>query len=362
VESGALSAVAATSSIGAREGKLTASRERELTDQTEQWDVDVLIPVRNGAKYVEACLDSVRSQTLQPSRVVVVDDGSTDETPVLLRRYAERWAKLRVLRSEPAGVSHARNLGLAACEARFVAFLDSDDVWAPEKLERQMALLASRRSVGWVHCSYFLIDQSGRTIPDATIFPPTKRGNIFLDLLDQYPLSGSASAVVARRDLVVAAGGFDEALFHGEDWDLWLRLARLAQVDFVPEPLVGIRVHEGSSQRRGFSGRRQTFFFQRLHVANKWIGEDTARGAIIGRFRAEAVSVRVHTMLAGERDCDLYARLRASDLVLAGLLFRWRASYWLRIGRELGYIAIMKAVRAVAARMRGASRFPDRRL
>jgi glycosyltransferase involved in cell wall biosynthesis len=315
--------------------------------------VDVLIPVRNGAKYVEACLDSVRSQTLQPGRVVIVDDGSTDETPALLRKYAEKWPALRVVRSEPMGVSHARNLALAAGEAPFVAFLDSDDVWTADKLERQMALLASRPSVGWAHCSYFVIDQSGQTIPNATIFPPTKRGDIFADLLDRYPLSGSASAVVARRELVAAAGGFDEALYHGEDWDLWLRLARLAHVDFVPAPLVGIRVHEGSSQRRESPGRREAFFFQRLHVAGKWIEEDTLREAIIGRFRAEAAGMKVQMMLAGERGCDLYARLRASDLALARFLFRSRAAYWLRIGRELGHIAIMKAIRVVAAMLRG---------
>jgi glycosyltransferase involved in cell wall biosynthesis len=325
----------------------------ELINQAGPWGVDVLIPVRNGAKYVEACLDSVRSQTLQPHRVVVVDDGSTDETPVLLRRYGERWPKLRVVRSEPSGVSRARNLGLAACESPFVAFLDSDDVWKPEKLERQMALLASRPSVGWAHCSYFVIDKGGQIIANATIFAPTKRGDIFLDLLDQYPLSGSASAVVARRDLVAAAGGFDEALFHGEDWDLWLRLARLAHVDFVPEPLVGIRAHEESSQRRESPGRREAFFFQRLHVASKWIGEGTSRAAIVGRFRAEAAGMKAQMMLAGERGCDLYARLRVSDVGLARILFRSRVSYWLRIGRELGYIAITKAIRVVVAMMRG---------
>jgi glycosyltransferase involved in cell wall biosynthesis len=330
----------------------------ELTGQAEQWGVDVVIPIRNGARYVEACLDSVRSQTLVPSRVVVVDDGSTDETPVLLQRYAERWPKLRVLRSEPVGVSHARNLGLAACEAPFVAFLDSDDVWAPEKLERQMALLASRTSVGWVHCSYFLIDQGGQTIPDATVFPPTKRGDIFLDLLDQYPLSGSASAVVARRDLVAAAGGFDEALFHGEDWDLWLRLARLAHVDFVPIPLVGIRVHEASSQRRRVPGRLEAFFFQRLHVANKWVEAVRDRRAFINRYRAEAASLTVHVMRAGEHGCDLYGRLRASDLMLARALFASRASYWLWIVRELGHVALSKLIRVVTGGRRRGYRLP----
>jgi glycosyltransferase involved in cell wall biosynthesis len=108
-------------------------------------DVDVLIPVRNGARFLSACLDSVFAQSSPVRAVIVVDDGSTDETPRVLAVYAACRPNLQVIRSVARGVSHARNLALQASEAPFVAFLDSDDVWHPDKLARQMPLFAPER-------------------------------------------------------------------------------------------------------------------------------------------------------------------------------------------------------------------------
>src|SRR5215471_17796717 len=92
-------------------------------------DLDVLIPVRDGARFLPACLDSVFAQTLPARTVIVADDGSTDETPRVLAEYSRRRPNLQVITSKPHGVSHARNLALEASSAPFVAFLDSDDVW-----------------------------------------------------------------------------------------------------------------------------------------------------------------------------------------------------------------------------------------
>ena len=90
--------------------------------------IDVVIPVRNREKFIEACLDSVRKQTVEINSVFVVDDGSTDRTREILFEYAARWPVLKVMHSDRRGVSRARNLGIAASEADFVAFLDSDDL------------------------------------------------------------------------------------------------------------------------------------------------------------------------------------------------------------------------------------------
>src|SRR5216684_4528269 len=96
------------------------------------FDVDVLIPVRNGARFLPACLDSVIAQVYPTRAIIVSDDGSTDETPRVLAQYAGRVPKLQVVRSEAVGLAHARNLALAASQAPFVAFLDSDDIWQPD--------------------------------------------------------------------------------------------------------------------------------------------------------------------------------------------------------------------------------------
>jgi L-malate glycosyltransferase len=301
---------------------------KALVEPAAYLDVDVLIPVRDGARFLPACLDSVFAQTPPPRAVIVVDDGSTDETPRVLAGYAARQPNLRVIRCEARGVSHARNLALQASEASFVAFLDSDDILEPDKLAKQMGLFeASGPEVGIVHCAYFCIDENGRPVMTRRTVPPRKRGDVFADLLQGYALSGSASAVVARRRLVEAAGGFDEALFHGEDWDLWLKMAKSSQIDFVPEALTGIRIHADSSQRKNGRGNAELFLLERLRIVGRWIDHVPDRNAVLKRYRIDAVRVEVKNILGIPPTFGLFRRLRTSDVALARRLFANRLSY-----------------------------------
>jgi glycosyltransferase involved in cell wall biosynthesis len=305
-------------------------------------DIDVLIPVRDGARFLPDCLDSVYAQTLPARAVIAVDDGSTDATPCVLTDYAARRSNLRVIISEPRGVSHARNLALAASGAPFVAFLDSDDVWHPEKLARQMALFApDRPELGFVHCAYFCIDEQGRRLAPRRIVEPRKRGDVFADLVQGYGLAGSASAVVARRDLVMAVGGFDESLFLGEDWDLWIRMAKLSHLDFVPEELTGVRMHARGTQARRAMDGPETFLLERLRVLDKWVDRVPEGGRILEACRIEAVRVGVkNVLLRFPPRWGLRRRLRTSDVPLARRLFPTRRSY------------AVSLVRAVAAAVR----------
>jgi glycosyltransferase involved in cell wall biosynthesis len=292
-------------------------------------DVDVLIPVRDGARFLPACLDSAFAQTFPPRAVIVVDDGSTDETPHILAGYATRWPNLHVIRSEPRGLSHARNLALQASRAPFVAFLDSDDIWQPDKLAKQMVLFTSGRpEVGFVHNSFFYIDEDGRRIMEDKVIPPRKRGDIFADLLVGYVLSGSASAVVARRDLMTAIGGFDETLLHAEDWDVWLKLAKSSHVDFVPDALTGIRIHGESKQRKNARDKAELYLLNRLRVVDRWIDHVPDNGRILERCRIEAVRVGVkNVLLRFPPRWGLLRRLRTSDVPLARRLFPTRLVY-----------------------------------
>jgi glycosyltransferase involved in cell wall biosynthesis len=294
--------------------------ERALYAQPRMPDVDVVIPVRNAARFLPACLDSVMAQTHAPRRVIVVDDGSTDATPEILAGYMSRWPALDVIRSAPRGVSHARNLGIRACKAEFIAFVDSDDVWVPDKLERQMTLFSAAGSrLGFVHCAYYCIDEAGSRREDRFVLEPRVRGNVFRDLLlEGNIVSGSCSAVVARRSLVDRVGGFDERLYFGEDWELWLKLAEISELDFVPEPLVGVRVHDQSAQNRSVARREEGFLQQTLLVLDKWYGRADFPPEIRTQYRKRALHFAMTQarprLVPGFRDhVGFFFRLRACE-------------------------------------------------
>jgi glycosyltransferase involved in cell wall biosynthesis len=313
--------------------------------------VDVLIPVRDRARFIAVCIDSVRAQTLQPNAVIIVDDGSTDDTPTILAEYAKRWSKLCVIRTEPRGVSHARNVGLAACQAPFVAFLDSDDIWRPDKLERQIALFApDRPELGFVHCGCFHMDEFGQPLANIFIATPSKRGDIFQDLIEKsYFISGTTSAVMARRELVMALGGFDKTLFQGEDQDLWLKLAYVSHVDYVADALVGRRVHEGNSH---VGIKADVPLFQELQVWNKWLAQIKNIDAVLEAFRSAVFSVAMRQDFRYP-DLGLYYRLKGSDLHLARRLFPSLYRYL-----HYGLIDTLGSLKfGVVARSMGRSRF-----
>lgn len=313
-----------------------------MTQGDQSPAVDVVIPVRNGARFVKPCLDSVLAQTLPPNRAIVVDDGSTDDTPRVLAGYSAQWPKLDFIRSEPHGVSHARNLALQASLAPFVAFLDIDDVWKPQKLQKQMKLFAaSGPDVGFVHCGCYYIDELGKSTDEPGL-SPHKRGDIFLDLLTGYAFAGSASGVVARRDLVMAVGGFDERLFHGEDTDLWLKLAKSSHVDFVPDALTGIRIHTGSSQRKYARHKAESFLFERLRVLDKWVDHVPDRDRFLDHCRAAAVRVGIKNVIRLGPRFGLHRRLQTSEIALARMLFPDRPSYLRSLVKEVGDIAQRK--------------------
>jgi len=296
--------------------------------------VDVVIPVRNGERFIEACLDSIRSQVLQPDAVIVVDDGSTDRTLSILSTYQQRWEKLQVIRSDPRGVSHARNLGLAACTAPYVAFMDSDDVWLPEKLKRQISLFQESSSkVGLVHCAFVQIDESGNALPNGRVYSPTKRGNVLQAMLSEFYHILGPSTVVARRELVLRLGAFDETLTIGEDLDLWLRLAHASDVDYVPEVLASLRSYPESSFSRAVADNPELVFFQRLKIWSRWLHLVPDKKPVIEAFRKEALAVSAANVVRRRPSFGFYGRLRRSGLPLSNCLFKTRWDYYGTLSR-----------------------------
>lgn len=292
--------------------------------------IDVIIPVFNGAAYIEAAIQSVRQQTFPPERIIVVNDGSTDGTAEVVARLAEADARVVHLARRNSGVSAARNAGIAASSAPFIAFLDADDIWLPEKLQRQMeAFERGGPETGFVHSSYFFINARGERLLDRNVVPPKQRGDIFMPvLLEGYVLSGSASSVAVRRDVLDKAGHFDERLFHGEDWDLWIRLARISKVDFTPEAVVGIRVHDQSAQRRPQPDREIQFFSQQLLVYAKWQELIEHDHRLKESLRKRVCNLTLPLLRRPWRAQLFYRQLAESESRLARSIFSGPIQFW----------------------------------
>jgi glycosyltransferase involved in cell wall biosynthesis len=194
--------------------------------------VSVIIPTYNRSSWVTQAVASVLAQTYRDLELLVVDDGSTDATLEALRPFLGRVKLLR--RATRRGVSAARNLGLAAARGEWLAFLDSDDLWRPEKLARQMAYFAA-------HPEYLLCQTEEIWIRRGVRVNPPRHcrkfgGDIFLPSLERCLIS--PSAVMLNRRLMEEHGGFDETLPAAEDYDLWLRLTWRYRVGLIEEALV----------------------------------------------------------------------------------------------------------------------------
>jgi glycosyltransferase involved in cell wall biosynthesis len=201
--------------------------------------VSVIIPTYNRAKLVSRAVESVLAQTYKNIEVIVIDNGSTDETVSLL---APKLKQIIFIMESHKGVSRARNIGIKQSKGEFLAFLDSDDEWLPDKIERQL-LLFRNPNVLSVYCNAYYVDDKGDIL---LIKKGRYRGNILRHLLTDNVVSGSASAIILRRSCFDKVAAFREDLETREDWDLWLRLAFHFYFDYVPVPLVKIRVHSGN--------------------------------------------------------------------------------------------------------------------
>jgi glycosyltransferase involved in cell wall biosynthesis len=202
--------------------------------------VSAIVPAFNYGRYLSAAIDSALAQTYPLLELVVVDDGSTDETAAVLASYGER---VRVLRQDNRGPAAARNAGIAAARGELLAFLDADDGWHPRKLELQVERLAAEPAPGLVHCGMERIDGSGRTLGVATGGHEGWIADTILRL--EEGVIGPPSTWLVPRRIVEETGGFDERLLSSEDWDLAYRIARRHPFGYVPLPLTRYREHGG---------------------------------------------------------------------------------------------------------------------
>jgi GT2 family glycosyltransferase len=209
--------------------------------------VAVIIPVYNGKKYLGETIESVLRQTVPPAEIFVIDDGSSDGSAELARSFGPA---ITVVERANAGVCATRNFGASLAKSKWLAFLDQDDLWEPENLERQAAAIAQHPEAEFCYADrrilYVSVADDGsesRTAIAETKAPPAAEMQGVL--LDRCPFTPCSALI--RRDPFLAVGGFDTKHSGAEDWDLWLRLsAHGVHFLYVPEPLIQYRVHTGA--------------------------------------------------------------------------------------------------------------------
>jgi len=219
--------------------------------------VSVLLTCYNHLAHVPAALGSVFEQTFNDYEIIALDDGSTDGSRDYLADQGDTI--IPVFNQENLGTYATLNVGLQQAAGEYVAILNDDDVWAPMKLERQVAALDSRPKCALAHTGGWFIDDDGERIEGSPMgfpFPKTGTGDLLPTLLMRNQMI--TSSVMGRRSVLMDLGGFDPSFFGFGDWQMWLRVARNHGIVYVDEPLTFYRVHGGNGSRASETMERES--------------------------------------------------------------------------------------------------------
>lgn len=214
--------------------------------------VSVIIPTFNRAAFLREALDSVFAQTVQPCEVIVVDDGSKDNTESVVKEMQAAHPSLRYLPQKNAGPAAARNTGMKAATGHWLAFLDSDDLWVSDKLERQLAYAAKHPNIGMIFGAMENIGPSGK-LTDARADHWVAQTNPRTNVDDPFALVQAimdnpigTPTVLLKRDAVRVNGFMDEKLRYAEDLDYWIRMILATPAAFLPGVVLRRRIHGGN--------------------------------------------------------------------------------------------------------------------
>jgi glycosyltransferase involved in cell wall biosynthesis len=206
------------------------------------FEVSVVIPAYNAARFIGTAIDSALAQSYRPSEIIIIDDGSHDNTRSVVEKYN---GIVKFIYQVNAGPAAARNRGIREASCEWIAFLDSDDYWDSEHLELLVKNADSNRDAALVYCGKKWVDEHGTLIQNSfeqTQFPS---GWIFNDMFQANYIS-TTSVVLVRRDIVLKLGGFNETLRIAEDYDLWLRIAAISPICGVQSYTLNYRRHDSN--------------------------------------------------------------------------------------------------------------------
>lgn len=289
--------------------------------------VTIVLPTFDRFEFLPSTVQSVFGQTMHDWELVVADDGSGREVRDYLNTLND-GARVRTLFLPHSGnPGRARNAAIAVARAPYVAFLDSDDLWEPRKLERQLATMRVEEGCEWSYTGVTFIDDEGNPLAvELNRRWSMYRGQVFERLLRDPASVRTPTVVIATTQLVREAGGFDEAIDSGEDTDLWMRLALRSPACIVGESLARIRYHAGNQKRevsRPFASR--DYSLRKLTA-----GATAAQRALLERERS------VNALLWAVETAARGGRWRALAMVGKSLPGGWKfALWWYESGKAL---------------------------
>ena len=210
--------------------------------------VSIIIPTYNRAKLLSRAIKSVLDQTFKDFELIIVDDGSTDNTRQAVERFQKRDSRIKYIWQENSGApARPKNTGIKNAKGNYIAFLDDDDEWLSEKLEKQLELFEGLESdLGFVGCNILVINESNKKIWREYKIPRYSSQIFFEELLEGNFILTSSSIMI-KKEVLDKIGLFDENLKFGDDWDLWLRISKKYRFAFVPDFLVKYYIHQGST-------------------------------------------------------------------------------------------------------------------
>ena len=200
--------------------------------------VSVIIPTYNKALYLKEAIESVLNQTYKNLELLVIDDGSTDNTAEIIKLFNDN--RLIYFYQNNKGPAAARNVGIENSKGEFIAFLDSDDLWLEEKLEKQIKFLKENNEVGMLGTGFYKIDENKNIIGKKQF--PADNDRLKKILIKFNPFA--QSSVILRKEVIQKVGKYDESFLESEDYDFWLRIARYYKIANLPEYLVMKRFYK----------------------------------------------------------------------------------------------------------------------
>ena len=246
--------------------------------------VSIIVPAYNSGKYLGECLNSALNQTYRNIEIIVIDDGSTDDTSEALKPYLDKIRYYKIANSGPA---RARNEGIKKACGRFIAFLDSDDIFLPEKIEAQLKAVSVSEKVGMVTCNGYLINERGDQIGQIKLEKYPDQDSLIYNLHIRNVLNRGCSSMLLRKECFEKAGLMDETLVVGEDWDLWLRILQNYQIRYLETPLFKYRVRAksiSSPHNEDIALKSDLRVLAKVHSGKSWREK--------GHLKAKAYSYR----------------------------------------------------------------------